>query len=331
MDIDESYMTYYAGEPSDHFDGEKFFNPWNKRPKKGIWDVLKWRMEGNRSEWPESVENPPRPPLTDRSEPLKVTYIGHATILVQVANINLLVDPVFSERCSPFAHIGPKRVTQPFVPLEKLPKIDFVFVSHNHYDHLDLASLSWLAEHHKPMIYTPLGNTRIMKPCTKGCTMMALDWHQRASLGEGLSLTLVPSQHWSRRGLNDINRDLWSGFVLKDEKRGKSIYYCGDSGFDSSLFEGIRQRHSTPDIALLPIGAYEPRWFMKYSHMNPDDAIQAYKILGAKRGMGFHFETFQLTDEAFDAPREHTLAALKKHDVRDGDFMIPYPGDFVTI
>lgn len=331
MDIDKSYLSYYSGPVSDHFDGEQFFNPWERRPKKGLWDVFKWRMEGNRATWPEIVENEPKPEPLERSGPLKVTYYGHATMLVQVGQINLLVDPVFSERCSPFSNMGPKRVRKPFTPIEKLPKIDFVFVSHNHYDHLDLASLSWLAANHKPLIYTPLGNTRLMKPCTGGCTMLAMDWHQTAEMGNGLSLSLTPAQHWSRRGLNDISRDLWGGFFLKEEKTGHSLFYSGDSGYNQKLFTDIQARHGSPDIALIPIGAYEPRWFMKYSHMNPDESVQTMKALKAKTAMGFHFETFQLTDEPFDAPRKHTIQALKKHGVQEKDFLIPYPGDSITL
>ncbi len=331
MNIDESYKRYYAGPKSDNFDGEKFFNPWRLRPEKGLWDVFKWRMAGNRAKWPDFVENPPKPALEASSRTLKATYIGHATILVQAAGINLLIDPVFSERCSPIAGMGPKRVTKPFVAIEDLPKIDYIFVSHNHYDHMDLPSLSKLAGDHAPLIMTPLGNTRLMENCVGGCTMKALDWHETTKLAHDLTLTPTPAQHWSRRGLNDTSRDLWGGCVLKDEKEGKSLFYCGDSGFDESLFKDIRTRHGAADIALLPIGAYEPRWFMAYSHMNPDDSVRAFQILEPKKAMGFHFETFQLTDEAFEDPRKHTREALKRHKVEENRFMIPYPGDFVTV
>lgn len=325
--IKESLKNYYAGPKSDHFDGQYFFNDWGQRAHKSMWDVLKWRLQGGRSVWPAWVQNPPRPAPEETSDALKVTYIGHATFLVQAGGVNLLVDPVFSNRASPFTKMGPKRVRAPFVPLEKLPKIDFVFVSHNHYDHMDLASLSWLATHHKPTLITPLGNARIMKPWVQDCGIISLDWHQQTDLG-AMSLYLTPSQHWSRRGYNDINRDLWGGFFLKTAK-GESLYYCGDSGFFAELFDNIRTRHGAPDIALLPIGAYEPRWFMQYAHMNPEDAINAYHILGAHKGMGYHFETFQLTDEAFDAPRTAMENLLYKHDIKGQDFIIPYPGNHI--
>lgn len=295
--------------------------------------MLKWRMNGERATWPETVENPARPTLLE-TPPAKtrVTYIGHATILIQMNGTNLLVDPVFSERCSPFRHIGPKRVRPPFVPLEKLPKIDAVYVSHNHYDHMDLASLSWLASNHKPLIITPLGNTRIIRQCAEGCRMVALDWHEATMLPNGLSLTVVPSQHWSRRSMNDTNRDLWGGFYLKSQLESQnSIYYVADSGLHSGFFSGLAEKYGAPGIAIIPIGAYEPRWFMKYSHMNPDEAVQVHSVMGARKSMGFHFETFQLTDEAFDAPRKATEFSLNKNKIRGQDFLIPYPGDFIDI
>lgn len=329
MNIDESYLTYYAGPPSDHFDGERFFNDWSPRPKKGFFDMLKWRMNGQRADWPEHVENEPRLPLSATFD-TKVTYIGHATILIQTMGMTLLVDPVFSERCSPFANIGPKRARKPFVSLEMLQKIDFVFVSHNHYDHMDLASLSWLTRNHKPVIITPLGNTRLIGPVADGCELRALDWHQATKLGEHASLTITPAQHWSRRGWSDINRDLWGGFFLKNTQ-GQSVFYCSDSGFHHGLFEDLHKRHGAPDIALLPIGSYEPRWFMEYSHMNPDEAVRIHKILDAKKSMGFHFETFQLTDEAFDAPRKALAQALNVHKIKGEDFLAPYPGDSITL
>jgi len=324
----ESYYVYYEGPESDHFKEGKFFNPWNKRGKKGLWDVLKWRMNNERAIWPETVENAERPKLAEISEDLKVTYIGHATFLIQTGGLNILVDPVFSERASPFSGLGPKRVRKPFVPIEDLPPIQYVFVSHNHYDHLDQSSLRFLSNRDKPVIITPLGNGRLIKFCTGDCSIVPLDWGQEAKLGADITLTITPAQHWSRRSMNDINRDLWGGFFLKTAK-GQSVYYSGDTGFHAEMFQKIRETYGAPDIALLPIGAYEPRWFMKYSHMNPAEAVQTYEILEAKRAIAFHFETFQLTDEAFDAPRTATQIALQSSKIEESRFLIPYPGDFL--
>jgi L-ascorbate metabolism protein UlaG (beta-lactamase superfamily) len=329
LNIDDAYLDYYQGPVSDHFDGRQFFNPWSRQPKKEFRDFLKWRMEGNRATWPEKVENPLRPLPPQRLKEPKVTYIGHATFLVQIADINFLVDPVFSERCSPIQFIGPKRVRPPFLSLEQLPEIDYVFVSHNHYDHMDQQSLSWLAANRRPAIITPLGNPRLMKPYMKDSTFIALDWHQKADLKNGLTLTLVPAQHWSRRGWSDINRDLWGGCIIQDGK--EKIYFSADTGFHHRLFEDIKNRYGSPDIAMLPIGAYEPRWFMEYSHMNPQDAINAFQILKPRKAIGFHFETFQLTDESFDSPRREMETLLNKNKIKKEEFLVPYPGDFLTV
>lgn len=322
--------AYYTGPLSDHFDGKQFFNPWSPRSKKSVWDILKWRFEGGRAEWPEIVTNELRAALEESSSDIKVTYIGHATFLVQLDQINILVDPVFSERASPFSMMGPKRVREPFVHWDKLPKIDYVFVSHNHYDHLDQPSLAWLARNHKPVFITPLGNSRHIEPCVESCSILSLDWHQQIVLPGKSVLALTPAQHWSRRGLNDINRDLWGGFYLKSGQ-GKAVYYSGDTGFHQKLFEGIHEKYGSPDIALLPIGAYSPRWFMRYSHMDPEEAVRAYGLLQAKSGIAFHFETFQLSDEAFEAPRVATMTALKSHSINPARFLIPYPGDFLKV
>ena len=327
-DIDESYLDFYQGPESDHFTGTHFFNPWNPKGKKGFKDVIKWRMESTRKIWPEWVEMPLRPALLPHINGVKITYIGHATFLLQLNRINILVDPVFSHRANPFSYAGPKRVTKPFIPLENLPKIDFVFVSHNHYDHMDLPSLAWLARNHQPSVITPLVNPRLIQPCIEKWAIIALDWHQSTPIGSGATLTVTPSQHWSRRGLNDINRDLWGGFVLKTAG-GRNIYYCGDSGFHADMFKDIRQRHGIFDLSLIPIGTYEPRWFMSYSHMSPDEAAQVHDILESKQSMGFHFETFQLADEPFEAPRNHLAEALVKRNIDAQKFVAPVPGDFI--
>lgn len=322
--------AFYKGPVSDHFDGERFFNPWSRMGKKRWRDFIKWRLFHERGLWPLSVENEPRNHAGLPHRPLRATYIGHATNLIQIQGLNALTDPVFSNRASPFAKMGPMRVRKPYLALEALPKIDIVFVSHNHYDHMDLLSLSWLAREHKPVFVTPLGNSRVMKAVTRDCAVIELDWHQTHNFENGLSITVTPSQHWSRRGVNDINRDLWGGAFMRDVE-GQSLYFIGDSGFHQAVFEEIAARHGSPDIALIPIGAYEPRWFMQYAHMNPAEAIEVHKILRPKKGMGFHFETFRLTNEEFGAPRKDALIALEKAGLSEDDFLIPHPGDYVEI
>jgi len=218
VNIDDTYDNFYKGPVSDHFDGEKFFNPWNPRPKKGLREVLKWRMESERGEWPQTpIPLPATTPPPATSNDLRVTYIGHASFLVQIGGKNILIDPVFSDRASPFAFIGPKRIAPPALSLENLPKIDAVFVSHNHYDHMDLPSLAALSGAHSPHFYTPLGNPRLIRPVVGQSDITAMDWHDVADLGGDISITLVPAQHWSRRGMNDISKDLWGGCIIKSK------------------------------------------------------------------------------------------------------------------
>jgi L-ascorbate metabolism protein UlaG (beta-lactamase superfamily) len=330
-DDQPAYLRYYKGPVTDHFNGRHFYNPWNPRPKKGFLDMLRWRFTEERSTWPLFVKNEDQDPIEAAPENgIRVTYIGHATFLIQIDGLNILLDPVFSDRASPFASVGPKRVTRPFIGLSDLPDIHAVFVSHNHYDHMDLPSIAWLARNKKPLIITPLGNPRVMRDCSDGCRIVALDWHESFTLANSTVLTLTPSQHWSRRGMYDINRDLWGGCVLKNNG-GKTLYFTGDTGFYDRLFQDIATRHGAPDIALLPIGAYEPRWFMKYAHMNPEDAVAAHKILKARQSMGFHFETFQMTNEAFDAPRKFLTEILLKEGLDSSSFIAPYPGQRLQV
>lgn len=322
---------YYNGPETDHFNGKHFYNPWDPRPKKGLLALLRWRFTEARSVWPLSVVNEDQDPIADAPpKGLRVFYIGHATFLVQIDGMNLLLDPVFSDRASPFSRIGPRRVRKPFVGLAQLPPIDAIFISHNHYDHLDMPSIKWLAREHKPMIVTPLGNPRLLREVMEGCRIVALDWHESLTFANGSTLTLTPAQHWSRRGMHDLNRDLWGGCFLKTGD-GESLYFTGDTGFYDKMFEDIAARHGAPDLALLPIGAYEPRWFMKYAHMNPEDAVNAHKILKAKKSMGFHFETFQMTNEGFDDPRKFLGEVLEKEKIPPSNFIAPFPGQFISL
>ncbi len=327
MKKDTRPSAYYTGPVTDHFDGIRFFNPWNPRGKKGFIDFLKWRADKNRSIWPKMIENIAKPPIPEQSQKARATFIGHATILIQLNGLNILTDPVFSFRASPYSKAGPRRVRQPFVRIDQLPRIDYVFVSHNHYDHMDTASLRALAQKFNPTFITPLGNIRHIKPWIGSDPIVSLDWHETFDLG-GAKLSLTPAQHWSRRGFTDVNRDLWGGAFIKDET-GQSVYFTGDSGFDKGLFEDIFRRHGAPDIALLPIGAYEPRWFMKYAHMNPADAVEVHKILQARKSMGFHFGTFQMTNEGIEDPVRDLNLALIHENIAQTDFIAPFPGDFV--
>ena len=304
--------------PSDHYDGELFFNP-SGAINKTFRDLLRWRLFGKRARWPAEVTNTATPKIVANAAlgDLHLTFINHSTFLIQVDGLNILTDPVFSSRVSPFRRIGPKRVREPGLAMKDLPKIDVLLVSHNHYDHMDVQSLRDIARGDQPMTVTPLGNGPILR--RQGLTRITeCDWWDSVELGGGAKIVATPAQHWSVRGLPDRNRALWSGFVI--ETRRHKIFFAGDTGY-AGHFREIRARCGVMDMALLPIGAYEPRWFMKDQHMNPEDAVLAHIDLQAKQSIGMHFGTFQLTDEGFDAPVQELQAALRKHEAANFDVL----------
>ena len=283
---------------SDHFDGQRFFNPGLDRPARGLMEVLRWRFQGQRARWPDRVSDPvfPPPPATVEPGSVAITFINHASFLIRLPGIVVLTDPIFSERCSPLSWAGPKRARQPGIAQQDLPRPDVVLLSHNHYDHMDFPTLRALQARHAPMFVTTLGNARILAKL--GIAATELDWWQDTT-AKNLRITATPARHFSARTPFDRNRALWGGFMLNID--AGSILFAGDSGAGPH-WATIRARLGPPDIALLPIGAYEPRWFMAPVHMNPAEAVDAHLALGARQSIGMHFGTFQLTDEAIDAP-----------------------------
>jgi L-ascorbate metabolism protein UlaG (beta-lactamase superfamily) len=304
--------------PSDHFDGERFFNPslgpslGPQAARRGLWQVLRWRFTGERPDWPKTVANRAYPPSARPQDgQASVTFIGHASFLIQLPGCTILTDPVFSDRASPVRFAGPRRVRAPGVALSALPPIDLILLSHNHYDHADLASLRVLAANHAPACVTLLGNAPLLRRA--GLQAAELDWWGE-TMAAGLHVTALPARHFSRRTLRDANRALWGGFMLK--AGAHRIMFAGDSGAGPHWAE-INQRLGPPDLALLPIGAYEPRWIMAAVHMNPEEAVQAHHDLGAKTSIGMHFGTFRLTDEAIDAPVKTLAEICARRNVRN--------------
>jgi L-ascorbate metabolism protein UlaG (beta-lactamase superfamily) len=320
---------YYSGPISDHFNGERFFDP-SGGPARSRRDLLRWmlaRQRGCRAKWPAWAPSPyaDRPPPRVHGVTIRVVYVGHASFLVQTAGLNILLDPVWSLRASPFRLIGPKRVNDPGIAFAALPPIDAVLVSHGHYDHLDIATLSRLAAAHRPRVVTPLGNDVIMRNRDGAIAAEAYDWHRRVDLGAGIGVTLVPTRHWTARNLRDRNMALWASFVI--DTPGGKIYFVADSGYgDGRYFREARERHGAPRLAILPIGAYEPRWFMRDMHMNPAEAVQAFVDCGAELALAHHFGTFQLTDEAIDAPVKALAEALKGAGIAAERFRALQPG-----
>jgi L-ascorbate metabolism protein UlaG (beta-lactamase superfamily) len=326
---------YYSGPVSDHFNGERFFDP-NGAPPRGRRELNRWLIDrywrGTRAKWPAWAPSPysDRPPPRFESAAWRVSYVGHASFLVQTAGLNILLDPVWSMRASPFRHVGPKRVNDPGIAFPDLPPIDVVLVSHAHYDHLDVATLSRLAATHRPQIITPLGNDAIMGAHDKAIAARAYDWHDRVEIGRDAAVTLVPTRHWSARSLSDRNMSLWASFVI--EAPAGRIYFVGDSSYgDGSHFRDARERYGPFRLALLPIGAYEPRWFMADQHMNPAEAVQAFIDCAAERALGHHYGTFQLTDEAIDAPLLALAEALGEAKIPTERFGTLRPGQYLNV
>ena len=316
---------YYQGPPSDHFDGTRFFNPSMPSGDRGLPDVLRWKLNERPAAWPQSVpvtQTVPEP----RVHGLCVTAVGHATLLIQAAGINLLTDPVWSERASPFSFAGPKRVTAPGIAFDALPPIDAVLLSHNHYDHLDMATLRRLHARDEPLMVMPLGNDTIVRKGVPGANTVAGDWGERIALPGGAVTTLVPANHWSARGTGDRRMALWAGHWI-DTPAG-SVYFAGDSGWcGGDIFRDIAAAHGSPDVALLPIGAYAPRWFMAPQHADPDEAVAMFEVLGARHALGIHWGTFQLTDEAREEPVMRLAAALDARGIAAERFIAATPGE----
>ncbi len=298
----------------------RFKNHWSDDPKTGS-KVLRWMTTRKPAPWPQRLDNPPPDAVATRVEGkrLRLTMIGHATVLIQTAGINILTDPVWAERASPVQFAGPRRVRAPGLSYEQLPPIDLVLVSHNHYDHLDTDSLKNIVRRFDPVILTPLGNAQDI-PSNK---VTEMDWHAQ-SVFRDLIVECEPVQHWSARGLNDQNKALWSGFTIKSPHG--NIYFSGDTGFHPFIFDQARKKHGDYRAALLPIGAYAPQWFMQYQHANPDEAVQAMQLLNARHALALHHGIWQLTDEPINEPVEFLETSLQQRQMPPERFRVLLPG-----
>ena len=294
-------------------------------------DLWKWQMEGGRARWPRHVATRSHPPPPERvaGTALKATWIGHSTVLLQTEGLNILTDPFLSARASPLPFAGPKRVRPPALTAETLPPIDLILLSHNHYDHMDLPALRRIARRHAAHVMTPHGNAPWVRRASSRFGITELGWGDAAE-HRNLRIHLTPALHWSKRGLFDANRALWGAFVI--EAPGGPIYFAADTGFGTgATFEAIHAQFGPPRLSLLPIGAYEPRWFMHPQHMNPDEAVKAHLLLGSRASLAIHHGTIQLTDEAIDAPVTALAEALREHSVDPVRFLVPDAGETLDL
>lgn len=311
--------TYYDGPISDHFDGKRFYGA----PRtSGLLEFIQWRLQADKSIWPRSAVNTYRdePPERVEGNALRVSWVGHATFLIQTQGLNILLDPWWSKRASPVSFIGPKRVHMPGIAFDKLPKIHVVLVTHNHYEHMDLHTLKRLWLKDKPRIITPLGNDTIIKKAGSSIQAEAYDLGERVALGDGIAVTLEPAQHWSSRWGLDSNHALWASFVVTTP--GGNLYLVGDTGYgDGSLFRKAREKYKHFRLAILPIGAFQPRWFMAYSHMGPVEALKAYKDLGEPYTVPSHYGTVKLAYDSYGEALQLLRTQAPLHRVPSNRFM----------
>lgn len=258
----------------------------------------------------------------------RIAWLGHATFLIQLGGVTILTDPVFSERVSPFSFAGPKREVPLPVPLDGLPRVDVVLLSHDHYDHLDPAALARLARRDDPLVLAPLGVGRHV-PSER---VREMDWGEFVAL-DGLRLHATPAKHFSGRWLHDRDRSLWASWLIEPDD-GPRVYWAGDSGY-SPHFGLIRERHGAPDVVLMPVGAFAPRWLMRPVHVDPEEAVRAYLDLGgAETGaplVPFHWGTFDLAEEPLDAPPQALREAAEAAGVADALRVLPVGGLFEPV
>jgi L-ascorbate metabolism protein UlaG (beta-lactamase superfamily) len=316
----------YKGVASDHFDGSVFFNP-DKPQETTLWDVLRWQMNSDKGVWqPERTNTPTTIPEArlDASRS-RITFVNHATTLIQTSGVNILTDPVWADYVGVFDRIGPKRVRPPGVKEQDLPHVDVILLSHNHYDHLDITTMKRLAARFMPTIIVPLGVKAFLEQEGITTTIIELDWWQAHPFllpsGQTLELHCVPAQHFSGRGISDRNATLWCGYVVKNPQTADEIYFVGDSGYGTH-FKRIGEKFTNITLALIPIGAFRPRWFMSPVHIAPDEAVNVHLEVGARQSVGIHFGTFPLADDGEGEALEELKKALAQANVLPSAFCV---------
>lgn len=317
----------YRGPESDHFNGSVFFNikaEGSPSRTPGFREAFRMIFSGERrGAWEHREVEQTKPAARIAGTEVVATFINHATVLVQTEGLNIITDPIYSKRASPFSFVGPARYTDPGVAFDDLPKIDVVLISHNHYDHLDLPTLKRIIARDNPRILVPLGNTEFLE--RHGITTsIDLDWWQQEAVSDAVSITSVPAQHFSSRSLSDRNKTLWSGYVIQTPQ--KNIYFAGDTGYGPFADQIAEHFPNGFDLGLLPIGAFLPTWFMQEIHTSPDEAIALQEHLKIRKVMGIHFGAFRLASDGQDDPAEQI------HELTTPDrFMVPKNGESLSL
>ena len=309
----------WRGPVSDHFDGQRFHNtePFDK----GAFDLIRFAFTRDPGEWKRDLtpSTQPRPLPWAGQGALRVTVVNHATVLIQADGLNLLTDPIWSERASPLSWAGPRRYVAPGLRFEQLPAIAAVLISHDHYDHLDLPTLKRLQAAHDPLFLVGLGEGETLR--ASGIRrVVELDWWQSHTLDNGRKLWGAPAVHWTGRRPWGRNRSLWLSWVL--ETAGGPVYFAGDTGYGPQ-FRAARERFGPMRLALLPIGAYKPRWLTDYQHLDPGQAVQAFGDLDAAAALGIHFGTFELADDGQHEPAADLARARQQAGLAESRFRAP--------
>ncbi len=276
--------------------GQHYFNAWvESYISPPAWRSYWWYLTRKKT-WPRGIVSPINiPSQASLANETIVTFIGHASLLIQMENLNIITDPVFSESIGPLSWLGVKRSRANGLLINDLPPIHVVLISHNHYDHLDWPSLFALKEKHTFHIFCPIGLEKSFLKRGFKC-VTALKWWEHAQLNTHVSVHATPAQHWSQRGLFDKNKSLWLGFYLKSSKNENGVFFPGDTGYGPHFSE-INRVLGAPSLSFLPIGAYQPSWLMEFSHMTPEEAVKAHIDLKSEWSLPIHFDTFPLGDE----------------------------------
>lgn len=309
----------YTGPVSGHFDGKRFINPGKVKAKGGA-DLFKWLIGRDQGPWTNNYETfvgeKPEPASDTK---IRITFVNHSTFLIQWKKLNILTDPVWSDRCSPFSFVGPQRMRPPGIQFEDLPNIDLVLLSHNHYDHLDIKTIIELEKKFQPKFIVPLGVADFLKN-HEVSKIDELDWW--SEIKHQITITAVPAQHFSGRGFFDRDRSLWCGYILEFD--GRKLYFAGDSGY-GDFFKEIGKR-GPMDLSLIPVGAYLPKWFMSPIHVSPGEAVKIHQDVKSKKSIAMHFGTFPLADDGMGRAEKDLKTALDQSGISAEDFIIPDEG-----